>query len=143
MKILYDSLWSIYSHTVDLSSILHRGSFGGEMARKQGRDQTENGELKNQGHAGDDGKGQKGLFFPLPCVPKRFLFPSVPSSRALYFLSPHSPAYRKGERDLCGGERDLSENLFWSRKNHATVQCTPCIIIPQISVLPIFVLGVK
>ena len=28
----------------------------------------------------------------------------VPSSRALYFPSPHSPAYRKDERDLCGGE---------------------------------------
>ena len=36
----------------------------------------------------------------------------LPTSRTLYFPSPYSPAYRKGERNLCGGESSQTTCLM-------------------------------
>ena len=44
--------------------------------------------------------------------PPRAFVSLLPSPRALYFPSPHSPPYRKGERDRCGGERFPSISDF-------------------------------
>ena len=61
------------------SSLLLRGSFSGEMARKRG--------IKKSGARGG----------------------------ALNFSSLHSPAYRKDERELCGGESTFSAILVQQR----------------------------
>ena len=57
------------------NSLLRRGSFSGETARRRGRERS----------------------------PRAFVS-LLPSSRALLFPSPYSSSYRKEERDLCGGE---------------------------------------
>ena len=48
--------------------------------------------------------------FPFPVSPARFRFPPAQLPRALFFPSPHSPFYRKDERDLCGREGSRSAN---------------------------------
>ena len=50
------------------------------------------------------GRWEGPFLFPSQCPPRAFVS-LLPSSRALYFPAPHSPDYRKSERDLCGGER--------------------------------------
>ena len=41
----------------------------------------------------------------------RAFFSLLPSSRALYFPFPYSPAYRKDERDLCGGGDERAAHI--------------------------------
>lgn len=113
MKILYDSLWSIYSHIVDLSSILHRGSFGGEMARKQGRE-TENRELKNQGHAGDDGKGQRAFSFTFPVSPSAFFFLQSPAL-ARFTSSLPIPQPTGKAKEISAEEREIYQKIFFGQ----------------------------
>ena len=76
-------------------SLLRRGSFSGETARKRQKERKK-AEIKRAGARG--GRWE--------VSPARFRFPSPHLPRALFpGPSPHSPAYRKDERDLCGGER--------------------------------------
>ena len=62
----------------------------GKTERKRGKER-ENGEIKKSGARGGT-------------VGRATSVSLLPSSRTLYFPFPHSPAYRKDERHLCGEE---------------------------------------
>ena len=81
------------------NSLLRRGSFSGETGKER-----ENGESKKSGAR--EGRWEGSFLFPSQCSPRASVS-VLPSSRALYFPSPHSP----NERDLCGGESLQNENL--------------------------------